>query len=181
MKKAISIPVEKVNVKQLVSIIGLAGTASFLPFVFHVQWITGPIINAILILSLLILGVRSAVFIALIPSIMALSGGLLPVILAPVVPFIMLSNIIFIFSIEYFQRYSWSFAKRYWIGVTVGSFLKFLFLLTSVNWIGHILIKQELLIKVAQMMSWPQFVTAMLGGLIAWMFYSGYKLNNIMS
>ena len=99
---------------------------------------------------------------------MALAGGLLPAILAPVIPFIMISNVIFVLSIEWIYNQSRNEAKGYWLGVLVGAGLKFLFLLASVNLIGRLLIKQELTIKVAQMMSWPQFATAVAGGLIAW-------------
>ncbi|MFA4941370.1 MAG: hypothetical protein WC582_02085, partial [Patescibacteria group bacterium] len=70
--------------------------------------------------------------------------------------------------IDWFYNQNKNEIKGYWLGVIVGAGLKFLFLLLSVNFIGELLIKQELAIKVAQMMSWPQFATAIAGGLIAW-------------
>ncbi len=158
---------EKVNIRALTSFLGLAGVATVLPFFIHVQLLTGPIINAIFILALFLVGIRSALVICLMPSLMALSGGLLPAILAPVTPFIMIGNVILVLCVDRF--YDWRpDARGYWQGVVVGAILKFVFLYLSVSFITRLLIKQELAVKVAQMMSWPQFATAVAGGVIAW-------------
>jgi hypothetical protein len=157
-----------VNVKALTSFVVLSGLAIFLPFFLHLQLVTGPIINAILIITLFLVGIRSAMVLALVPSLMALSGGLLPPILAPAVPFIMISNMIFVLTVDYIYQYFKDENKGYWLGIVAGAGLKFIFLLLSVNFISELLIKQELAVKVAQMMSWPQFATAVAGGLIAW-------------
>ncbi|MDD5071502.1 MAG: ECF transporter S component [Patescibacteria group bacterium] len=161
--------IARVDARVIAKFLGLAGVAALLPFFIHLQWITGPIINAILILILFLVGIRSALVVCLIPSLMALAGGLLPAILAPVIPFIMISNVIFVLSIEWIYNQNKKEVQGYWLGVLVGAALKFLFLLASVNLIGRLLIKQELTIKVAQMMSWTQFATAVAGGLIAWL------------
>jgi len=58
-------------------------------------------------------------------------------------------------------------SKGFAIGVVVGAALKFVFLFFSVSVISDLLIKQELAMKVAQMMSWPQFATAVSGGMLA--------------
>jgi hypothetical protein len=159
---------ERVNTNSIARFAGLASVAIFLPYLIHVQWITGPIVNAILILTLLMFGFRNAIAIAVVPSLMALSGGLLPAILAPVVPFIMIGNMILILCVDWCYNNFEDQAKGYWTGVLVGATLKFLFLFASVNIISGLLIKQELAIKVAQMMSWPQFYTVVIGGVIAW-------------
>jgi len=159
---------ERVNANSIARFAGLASMAIFLPYVLHVQWVTGPIVNAILILTLLMFGFRNAIAIAVVPSLMALSGGLLPAILAPVVPFIMIGNMILILCVDWFYNNFEDKTKGYWAGVLVGATLKFLFLFASVNIISGLLIKQELAVKVAQMMSWPQLYTALLGGIIAW-------------
>lgn len=168
---------ELVNVSALAQFLALAGAAAFLPFVIHQQLVTGPIVNAILILALFLVGIRSALTLCLIPSLMALAGGLLPAVLAPAVPFIMISNVILVLSIDYAtQRHSTPiYAKQYWVGLVIGAGLKFLFLFASVNVISKLLIKQELAMKVAQMMSWPQFATAVAGGVIAWLILKKLK------
>lgn len=159
---------EQVNTAELTKFIALAGMAVVLPFFIHIQWLTGPIVNAILVICLFLIGIRSALILCVVPSLMALAGGLLPAVLAPVVPFIMISNMIFILTIEYIYSRSINANKGYWLGLVVGAFLKFIFLFFSVNFISKLLIKQELIAKVAQMMSWPQFATAVIGGMIAW-------------
>ncbi len=158
---------ENVNVQALTQFIALAGTAAILPFFIHLQWITGPVINAIFILALFLVGIRSALVICLIPSLMALSGGLLPAVLAPVVPFIMIGNAIFVLAVDWFYIQAKDSSKGYWLGIIIGAVLKFAFLFLSVSWITKLLIKKELAAAVAQMMSWPQLATAVLGGMIA--------------
>lgn len=157
----------KANVAAMTQFIVLGSLATFLPFFIHAQFLTGPIINAALILALFLVGVRSAVTLALIPSLMALEGGLLPAVLAPVVPFIMISNCILIFTIEYLYNKFEQSPRGYWLGVLAGAIFKYAFLFFSTGFIARLLIKQELAIKVAQMMSWPQLATAIAGGVIA--------------
>ena len=159
---------EQVNVNSIAQFAGLASVAMFLPYLIHIQWITGPIVNAVLILTLLKFGLRNAVAIAMVPSLMALSGGLLPIVLAPVVPFIMIGNMILILCVDWSYNNFKDKVNGYWFGVLLGASLKFLFLFFSVNIISGLLIQQELAVKVAQMMSWPQLYTALLGGVIAW-------------
>lgn len=158
----------QVKVRTVAQFLSLASVATILPFFIHVQWLTGPIVNAILILALFLVGIRSALVICLVPSLMALSGGLLPAVLAPVVPFVMISNVILVLSVDYFYNNFRDANKSYWLGVLLGALLKFAFLYLSVTWITKLLLKQELAVKVAQMMSWPQFATAVIGGMIAW-------------
>ncbi len=167
--------ITSVNVVKISQFVVLAGLAMLVPYFFHSQWITGPLVNAGLILALFLIGIRSAVVVALVPSLMALAGGLLPAILAPVIPFIMISNIIFVFSIDWFYNNFKNNQVAYWLGVSIGAFLKFLFLFLSVNIISKLLIKQELAMRIAQMMSWPQLITAMAGGLIVFMILKWLK------
>lgn len=169
---------ERVNVNYIAQFMILASIAVFLPYLVPSQWIVGPIVNAVLILTLLKFGLRNAISVAIAPSLVALSSGLLPVILAPVVPFIMFGNMILIFCVDWAYHNFKDKTKGYWTGVIVGATLKFLFLFLSVNIITGFLIKQELVVKVAQMMSWPQFYTAVIGGIIAWGVLTGFKKEN---
>ncbi len=158
----------RLNVAKITNLLVLSSIAIFVPYFFHQQWITGPLVNAILILTLFLAGIRSAVIVCLVPSLMALAGGLLPPILAPAVPFIMISNIILVFSVDFiYLNFRSNNNQNYWLGVLVGAFFKFLFLYASINIISRLLIKQELVKQIAIMMSWPQFATAITGGFIA--------------
>ena len=164
-----------VNTRVIARFLALSSVAILLPFYIHIQWVTGPIVNAILILLLFLVGIRSALVICLIPSLMALAGGLLPAILAPVVPFIMIGNVIFVICIDWFYNNVKNNKNGYWLGVFAGAGLKFLFLFLSVTYITKLLIKQDLAVKVAQMMSWPQLATAIAGGMIAWVLLKWLK------
>jgi hypothetical protein len=158
----------KVDAAAIANFLGLAAVVTFLPFIIHIQWLTGPIINAVLILILFIVGIRSALLMCLVPSIMALAGGLLPIPLAPVVPFIMIGNVIFILSVDYFYRAAKSQLNGFWIGVVVGGALKYLFIWFDANFMVSLILKNDLAPVVAKIVSWPQFATALAGGVIAW-------------
>ena len=165
----------KPNVASLVNFLVLASIAVFTPFFIHVQWLTGSIVNAVLIIVLFMVGVRSALVLCLIPSLMALAGGLISPVLAPIIPFIMMANVMLVLTVDRVYYYFKNDLKGYWVGLVVGAILKFAFLYFSLNIISKLLIKQELMAKVAQMMSWPQLATAITGGFIAWIFLKKIK------
>ena len=57
------------NIKTIISFLFLAGLSILVPAFFHIQFITGPIINAILFLSVILLGRSNALLIGIIPSV----------------------------------------------------------------------------------------------------------------
>ena len=148
--------------KPLIWFVGLTTIASVLPL-FHNQALTGPLVNATLFLGVCMARTQTALFIGLIPSIIALSVGLLPPALAPMIPFIMFSNAILIVSFSFLKE------KSFLLAVIASSFLKFLFLFSSSFLVINLLLKKELAQKVSQMLSWPQLITALIGGLICFL------------
>ncbi|HTW96459.1 MAG TPA: ECF transporter S component [Candidatus Methylomirabilis sp.] len=166
---------EKVDVSVIAQFIGLAAVITFLPFLIHLQWITGPIVNALLILILFIVGIRAALLMSLVPSVMALAGGLLPAVLAPVVPFIMIGNAIFILSVDYLYRAAKNQFNGYWIGVIAGGALKYLFIYFNTNLMINLLLKKSLATAVMQIVAWPQMATAFAGGMIAFVILKRLK------
>jgi hypothetical protein len=74
----------------------------------------------------------------------------------------MLSNAILVLTFSFLKE------KNYWLAIGVSSFLKFIFLFSSSSLVINLLLKKELAQSVASMMSWPQLVTALLGGGLAW-------------
>jgi len=164
----------KIEVSWWTQFLTLSFLAIALPFFIHQQLITGPIINAILILSVLLLGVRAAVLIALLPSLIALSSGLLPASLAPAVPFIMLSNIILILVVDGIYRFQ-PRETYYWKGLCLGAGFKALFLFLSTSLIAQLLINQQLMDAVIKMMGWAQLATVLAGGLLAWLILKSVK------
>ncbi len=158
----------RVNVKILSQFVVLSSLVMFVPFFIHLQWLTGPMVNAVLIITLFLVGIRSALILCMVPSLMALSGGLIPPVLAPAIPFIMISNVIFVLLVDYFYNNTKDNTKGFFLGAVAGAFLKFVFLYWSIGIVADLLLKQELAPKIAQLFSFTQFLTALLGALIAW-------------
>ncbi len=179
-----SIPttLSKIQVGYLAKFLALLILATGAPLLgIHSQWVTGPIVNMALILSVFLIGIRGAVLIGLLPSTIALGVGLLPAPLAAMVPFIIISNIILILTIDLLlcrdaiYRVSESekdaingvSTKKYLAGLILAATLKFLFLFLTSSIVIKLLLNQKLAVAVAQMMSWPQFYTALVGGALA--------------
>ncbi|MFA5742492.1 MAG: iron hydrogenase [Candidatus Paceibacterota bacterium] len=146
----------------------LLGLSIVLPL-FHSQYITGPMVNAILFLSAVLAGSTGAMFVAMVPSIVALSSGLLPIALAPAVPFIMLGNAILIATFILLQK------KSFWLAATVASFTKFIFLFGSSQLVVGLIAKKQAAIAAASMLSYPQLITALIGAILAWLILKGLK------
>ncbi len=148
--------------------VALLAVATIAPL-FHAQWLTGPIVNAMFLIAVALLGTQTAIILALLPSTIALSAGLLPAVLAPMIPFIIIANTILILGFSVLGE------KNYWLGILVGSLLKFLFLWSTSFVVINLLLKKELATSVSAMMSWPQLATALLGGVIAYIFLKSIK------
>lgn len=166
--KTHAIALTKTTVLSFVQFLTLIGVATVAPF-FHNQIITGSFVNATLFISTLSLGTRRATFVALLPSVIAVSIGTLPVVLAPAVPYIMVSNIILIFTFYYLK------GKNYWLAAICASVLKFSFLYVSNVFIIRSLVQGEIAAKVSMMLSWPQLVTALIGSMLAFGVYGWFR------
>lgn len=156
--------------KEAISFVFLTGAAVLAPLL-GVQAVTGSVVNATLFLGVLLTGVQGAVFVAIFPSLIALSSGLLPPVLAPMVPFIIMGNVILIFTFDHFKNH---FLRA----VLVSSFLKFVFLYSSSILVVDLIAKEAIASNAALMMSWPQLLTALLGGLIAGCVSGVLKIRN---
>jgi len=139
--------------------------AIFAPLL-HNQIISGGLVNAALFLATVILGWPSALAIATLPSLIAASSGTLPAPLIPMIPFIITGNAILI-AVFYLLK-----NKNYWLGVISASALKFLFLYSTSSVLFQFLLPQKLAPQMALMMSWPQLMTALTGGALAWLVIS---------
>lgn len=141
----------------------LLSLSIFLPSVIHQQGITGPLINAILILTTVWFGTSQAMVVGLLPSLIALSRGLLPLPLAPVVPFIMAANCLLVLIFAQLKT------KNFFLAIFSAATVKFFFLYLVSQVLLANLLPEKFLTPASQMMSWPQLVTALTGGLIAWL------------
>lgn len=162
----------RTGIEELLQFFLLFGLSVLVPFFLHNQWFVGPIVNAILIVTWAMLGLKMALAIALVPSLIALSSGTLPIVLAPAIPFIMIGNAIYIISINYICSH---LKDNYWVGIFLGAGLKFTFLFLGAGFILQLFIDQAVLLKINQMMTWIQFVTAVLGGALAWLILKKIK------
>jgi len=127
------------------------------------QFIVGPIVNAVLFWVALRVGLTNALFIAVIPSLIALFRGLLPPTAAMVVPFIILGNCTMILAFSFFKT-------NLWLRVAASSILKSLIIFLPV-WL---FLNSSPLITF--MMSWPQLITALVGGALV-VKVNGYATN----
>jgi len=162
MSKTKILAVNKKHLALLAQFAVLLAIATLAPL-FHYQPFTGPVVNAVLFLSAALLGVDWAIMVGLIPSLIALSVGLLPAVLSPAVPFIMVSNAILIVVFFYLKQ------KNFWLAVVSASVLKFLFLFSSSYIVVNLIAKEPVAQKAAQMLSYPQLLTALAGGVIAYL------------
>ena len=134
----------------------------FVPAFVNNQAIVGPLVNATLLLSLIYLGQNRACILAILPSTVALSSGLLPVMMAPLIPFIILSNIIYLKTFASLGKKHSSILAL--IGAAV---FKSLFLTIIVQTIMLRLLSPVISDKLINMMTWPQLWTAIVGGGLA--------------
>jgi len=161
--------INKPIINFLTPFIVLLGVSVFAPF-FHFQPISGPLVNACLFIGATLLDVQAGIMLGLLPSLIALSVGTLPAPLAPMIPFIMVSNALLVLTFSWVQNNikHISFGFKFAIGVLTASVLKYLFLFSSSYIVIHLIAQKPIAQKAAQMMSWPQLITAVCGGALAY-------------
>lgn len=133
----------------------------FTPAFFHQQFVTGTMINATLLVCAVAMGAPQAALFGVLPSVVAAASGTLPLALTPLVPFIVVSNAVLVFTFAALYRRSPAAA---WIAAAL---LKFALLsLVSAVAVGY-LVPVPGLRAAAVLLSWPQLVTALAGGAVA--------------
>jgi len=131
------------------------------------QFLVGPIVNAILIITAFVCGTWWGIGVGVLTPVIAWLVGQLPGPMAPFIPFIMIGNALFVifFGILKNQQ-KWG---KY-IGLILGSFVKFLFLSFSAAkliTVFNIGLPQKIASKLVIMMGIPQLITALIGSIIA--------------
>lgn len=133
-----------------------------LPAIIHSQYVTGPLVNAALLIATATLGAVPAIMLGMISSPIALASGLLPLPLAPMVPFIMLGNAVLVLAFH--SLYKRSFVSA----VAAAAVLKFALLSGTVAYVLSTMLPAPLVKTLGVMMGLPQLVTALLGGVLAY-------------
>lgn len=161
---------ESVNLSYL----GLLITVAVFAPLIKLQLVSGSIVNAVLIVSSAIFGLRAGILAGIIPSAIALSAGLLPVALAPMVPFIIMGNAVLVIVFSFLRN------KSFGLGIISGALAKFLFLSLSGFMFVNFVSGKQIAVAAANMFGLTQLFTALAGGLIAWMFIKIYQgMNNL--
>lgn len=139
------------------------------------QPITGPLVNMMLILTTLVISPLAGISLGFITPLAAAMRGQLPGFLLPMVPFIIVSNTLLILLFSFTRRLLSGRLRENnlllsfpaWVGLFVGAFVKFLFLVYTVHLLLPLLIGTSVPDTFVAMMSLPQFLTAILGGAMA--------------
>lgn len=134
----------------------LFAVALLFQFIKMGQYFTGTGINATLIIAASMCGIGWALAIGVLTPLFAVVLGVLPPAILPIVPFIILSNMLYVVTFYYIRN------KNEFAGMIAGAAVKFLLLYTVVN---YFITKVPAPIKVA--MSFPQLITALAGGFLA--------------
>jgi len=147
------------QIKDIATTIGLIALSIVAPAIFaHTpqnQWLTGIIVNATLFLAAYKLAPTNALFVAVLPSTVALMRGLLPLPMAFLIPYIIIANVLLIIIFGVMK-------KSLFAGIVFSSIVKFSFLYFISS-----LALEKFPIVLLTMLQWPQLFTALAGGLVA--------------
>jgi hypothetical protein len=132
--------------------------------------VTGPLVNALLLVTAETLGLGAAIALGTLTPLGGLLHGVLPLPLAVMIPFIMLGNATLV------SVYSALRARSRWLALGLGAAAKFGVLFASASLfaaqpltlaLGAAPQTVTMPTAMVTMMSWPQLVTAVAGGLLA--------------
>lgn len=144
--------------------------ALLIPALGWPQPVTGPLVNALLLIAVETLGLWPAIALGCLTPLGGLLHGVLPLPLAVMVPFIMLGNATLV------TAYNALHLRNRWLALGVAAAAKFGLLYAAVTFFAVRPLELALSGGVAKVampaaivytMSWPQLVTAIAGGLIA--------------
>lgn len=134
------------------------------------QMVTGSLVNLILILSVLLGGLACGIAAALLSPLFAFFLGIGPA-LVPVLPFVMLGNTVLVLLWHFVAGKANKFSIiRYLVALALGAVLKF-----AVLYLGIVVLLVGLLLPLPEAQatvlsaafSYPQFITAAIGGAAA--------------
>ncbi|MCX7695649.1 MAG: ECF transporter S component [Caloramator sp.] len=131
------------------------------------QFLVGPIINSILILTAFICGRWWGVGVGTLTPLLAWFVGQLATPLAPFIPFIILGNLLFVLVFSLFMEGD---LLRRATGIVLGALAKFAFLTFASTKLIKLVgfnFPPKIAKVLATSMSFPQLITALLGGALA--------------
>lgn len=133
----------------------------FIPIpMFLSTFLIGSLVNTCLLVALEIVGVKAAVFIAILAPVVAYFQQLLPlpIMILPVA----LGNALYI------GVFLWGKKWQSWLRIGTAGLSKAVFMYSAFSWLLMLLaIPGKLAASLLFIMSWPQFVTGVMGGIFA--------------
>jgi len=159
---------EKKKISTLV-FVGFLAIAIVAPLFLKTQFLSGPLVNAVLFIVTIMLGLRYGILVSLIPSGLALAIGLLPMVIAPMIPIIILGNMLMVISCNYLKT------KNYWLMIVFSSIVKFVFIYVVFQIVFQNILDANLSNVISSMVGINQLYTALLGGALAFLFLKKYK------
>jgi len=147
------------------------------------NFVVGPLVNACLLIATSAAGLWGGTLVAIIsPFGAVITGATLPL---PFLPFIAMGNILLVVTFYYSTKSSrlkpfFKNAGKY-VGILIGAILKFLFLYASVAaFLRFYSVPQKLYNVMYFIFSWPQLLTAIVGGAIALIIIKALERNKIV-
>jgi hypothetical protein len=146
------------------------GTGLFITNLGLPQAITGPLVNALLILAVEWGGITEAVLLGMVTPVGAMVRHILPLPFVVMIPFIGLGNALFA------GLYGTMAKRNRWVALCVGAMAKFMLLFGSVTLLTSSPLHLEIAGKplpvvippsLFTLMGYPQLLTALAGGIIA--------------
>ncbi len=132
------------------------------------QPVTGPIINMVLFLAAMIVGISSGVIIGILTPLTAFVTGILPPPLGPMIPFIAGGNALLVIVFGLLKN------KNKYLGIGAGAVVKFLLLAAAVR------LFIDVPENIARMMSLPQLLTALGGGVVFLIVYKALQVTDVV-
>jgi hypothetical protein len=123
------------------------------------QFVTGPAVNAMLLLSVIFVSTASGIFIGLLTPLIAYLVGIMP--FGPAVPFIMAGNLIYVALFGFFR------SKQEYIALIGAAIGKYAVLSASVYYIIPLVIGGALKPPLVLALTSTQLITALVGGIAA--------------
>ncbi len=122
-------------------------------------FVTGPAINAVLIVSVVFPGVLGSIFIGCITPLAALVLGIIPPLTVPLVPVIMAANAALGITFYLLRK------TNDYLALTAAAFTKYLVFYISINHLIGIL-NIKIPVPILAVFQLPQLFTAMIGGIL---------------
>jgi len=163
------------NVKWLTRAAFLLTIALLFQFIRLGQFVTGPAINAALLIATVLLGPWGGVGIGALTPVTAFFAGVLKPVLAPAIPFIVLGNASLCLVFGFGRR-----ANSY-LAVVVAAVVKFAVMSAGVHYLVPILFGTELPPGATVALTWPQLLTALAGAILAFLVLEGLARAGVVS